>query len=138
MLEDLQRLASLALDDYREALLAHPDAIVLPAEDIAAGRVYVAETGGEPSGLLVLVPADSGEVEIDGLFVRPDAWRHGIGRALLTRARAIAEQERAPALVVVASPSAQEFYSASGFVLTGVTQTRFGEALTMRLALAGA
>ncbi|HEY7981721.1 MAG TPA: hypothetical protein VID19_09595 [Candidatus Eremiobacteraceae bacterium] len=37
-LEALQRRASLVWEDYREALLAHPDAIALPIEQIESGR----------------------------------------------------------------------------------------------------
>ena len=36
-LEDLQRRASLALPQYREQLLSNPDAIHLPAAQIANG-----------------------------------------------------------------------------------------------------
>lgn len=42
-LEDLQRRASLIWEEDREALLAHPDAIELPIEQITTGRTMVAE-----------------------------------------------------------------------------------------------
>ena len=51
-LEDLQRNASLVWEEYREMLLAHPDAIELPLEQIKAGRVFVAERRGKNPGLL--------------------------------------------------------------------------------------
>ena len=40
---ELQRRASLALDEHREQLEANPDAIDLPAEQLALGQVQVAE-----------------------------------------------------------------------------------------------
>lgn len=135
LLEDLQRSASLALHDYREALLEYPDAIELPAEQIAAGHVHVAERSGRLYGFMVLMPAEGGELELDGLFVDPKSQRRGFGNALIARAREIAKNEGALAITVVASPTAQEFYEACGFALTGPAQTRFGPALTMRLAI---
>jgi hypothetical protein len=43
LLKDLQWRASLVGEEYREALLAHPDAIELPLEHLDAGHTYVAE-----------------------------------------------------------------------------------------------
>ena len=45
-LQALQLRASLNNPGDREALLANPDAIELPLEQIAADRVFVAERGG--------------------------------------------------------------------------------------------
>src|SRR5688500_13673410 len=80
-LEDLQRRASLANEEHREALLAHPDAIELPAGQIARGEVFVAEEESRVAGFAALVGG-----EIDGLFVEPELWRRGIGRALVEAA----------------------------------------------------
>ena len=49
VLEQLQWRSSLIWKSHRDDLLAHPDAIDLPAEWIAAGRVFVAERLGRPS-----------------------------------------------------------------------------------------
>ena len=43
-LEALQLRASLTNDGDREALLANPDAIKIPLEQIAAGRVFVSKS----------------------------------------------------------------------------------------------
>jgi GNAT superfamily N-acetyltransferase len=134
LLEDLQRSASLALDDYREALLENPDAIALPAEQIVAGQVHVAQSDRLILGFMVLVPTGSGGLELDGLFIDPNSWRRGVGRALIARAREIAGDEGVHAITVVASPTARNFYEACGFVLTGTAPTRFGPALAMRWA----
>ena len=124
-LEDLQRRASMALPDYREQLMAHPDAIHLPAEQIAAGQVFVAERRGRIVGFAAVV-----EGELDGLFVEPDDWRRGIGRALVDQAVHAARREGL-ALSVVANPAAISFYQKCGFVVEGEAQTRFGPAPRM-------
>jgi hypothetical protein len=51
-LEDLQRRASVTNAGDRDGLLAHPDAIELPPEQIAAGAVFVFERNGVMRELL--------------------------------------------------------------------------------------
>lgn len=131
-LEDLQWRASLAWEDYREALLGHPDAIDLPLEQITEGRTLVAERSGQIVGFTVVLPRHDGNAELDALFVEPNVWRRGIGRRLLDEARKLVAEAGATALYVVANPRAKNFYRACGFVLTGETQTRFGPGLLMR------
>ena len=129
-LEDLQRRASLALDEYREALLAHPDAIALPAEQIERGEVLVAELDGRIAGFGVVLDQD-GTAELDGLFVEPELWRRGIGSALVKEAVHDARCRGLSLMTVVASPGAREFYQRCGFTVEGAAQTRFGPALRM-------
>jgi GNAT superfamily N-acetyltransferase len=127
----LQRRASLAVDTYREQLLAHPNAISLPAEQIAAGLVLVAELDGETAGFAVVLPRETGEAELDGLFVEPARWRTGVGRRLVEEAAGFAAMLGARRLTVVANPEAVGFYRRCGFVEAGATQTRFGPAPVM-------
>jgi hypothetical protein len=68
-LESLQWRASLANPGDRDALLANPDAIALPTEQIAAGGVFVAERDGVVAGFAALVPRSDGGAELDALFV---------------------------------------------------------------------
>ena len=124
-LEELQRRASLELPDYRQQLLAEPDAIHLPPAQIANGQVIVAELKGEIAGFAAVVGG-----ELDGLFVEPDLWGRGIGRALIDAATHEA-RDRGLALTVIANPSARRFYESCGFSLEGDAQTRFGPALKM-------
>ena len=124
-LEDLQRRASLANEEHREVLLAHPDAVELPAEQIARGQVFVAEEGASRVGFAVLVGG-----ELDGLFVEPEVWRRGIGRALVEEA--IHEARRnGLSLTVLANPAAVPFYEKCGFTAEGEEPTRFGPAIRM-------
>ena len=124
-LELLQRRASLANDRDRPHLEVHPDAIHLPAAQIASRQVILAERGGEILGFAAVVDG-----ELDGLFVEPKLWREGIGRALVDEATHVARQEGL-ALTVVTNPAALGFYKKCGFSIEGEVQTRFGPGLRM-------
>jgi GNAT superfamily N-acetyltransferase len=124
-LEQLQTHASLELDEYREQLLANPDAIHLPPAQIANGQVIVAELDGQIAGFAAVVGG-----ELDGLFVEPDLWGRGIGRALIDAAAHQARQ-KGLSLTVIAQPGARRFYESCGFSVEGDEQTRFGPALRM-------
>jgi N-acetylglutamate synthase-like GNAT family acetyltransferase len=134
-LEELQRRASLALPDYRAQLEAHPDAIDLPAVQIAQGRVLVAEDEADVAGFAAWVDGEADEAELDGLFVEPARWRGGIGRALVAAIAAAAAGAGKRRLIVVANPNAVAFYASCGFADAGETQTRFGPAPVMALGL---
>ena len=129
-LEDLQRRASLALGTHIAQLEANPDAIHLPAEQIALGEVLVAEINGEIAGFAVVLD-EGGRAELDGLFVHPSRWRQGIGSALVVEAIHLARDRGLSLMTVVANPAAREFYERCGFSVEGEAQTRFGPALRM-------
>jgi len=124
-LEHLQRRASLELPEYRDELLKHPDAMHLPPTQIENGQVIVAEWNGAIAGFAAEVGG-----ELDGVFVEPDLWGLGIGKALVAAATHRARQ-RGLALSVVANPRARTFYEKCGFSVEGEVQTRFGPALRM-------
>src|SRR3954447_6556587 len=85
-LEQLQLRSSMHLSMYRSQLTAHPDAIELPAEQIRAGHVRVAEDNGVVVGFAVLLERSGDACELDGLFVEPDRMRAGVGRRLVNDA----------------------------------------------------
>ena len=124
-LEALQRRASLERPEYREQLIADPDAIHLPPAQIANGQVIVAELDGAVAGFAAVVGG-----ELDGLFVEPGLWGQGIGRALADAATHEA-RNRGLALTVIASPGARGFYERCGFSVEDEVVTRFGPALRM-------
>ena len=128
-LEELQRRASLALGEYDAQLLANPDAIALPAEQVADGAVLVAEQDGRIAGFAALELGDG--AELDGLFVEPEHWRCGIGTALAEAAVHEARRRGFTLVTVVANPSARAFYEQCGFSVEGAAETRFGPALRM-------
>ena len=135
-LEALQRRASLRNPGDRAALLANPDCIELSIEQIEAGGVFVAEVAGEVQGFAAILPRDDGDAELDALFVEPDAWGQGIGRALVEACCAEARVSGATCVHVVGNPHAEGFYGACDFNILGTTQTRFGMGLLMKRDLA--
>jgi GNAT superfamily N-acetyltransferase len=135
-LEDLQRRASLVWDDYREQLLAHPDAIELAPAAVTAGLVRVAvDATGTRLGCSAVLPIRGSTCELDGLFVEPARWAGGVGRALVEdvvdRARLVGTRR----LEVIANPRAIGFYERTGFVVVETASTRFGPAPRMRREL---
>ena len=112
-----------------EQLEANPDAIELPLKQIEQGSVIVAELDGRLAGFAaVLIEGD--HAELDGLFVEPDLWRQGIGAALVDVGVHEARRQGL-AMMVVANPSARDFYEKCGFTVEGEAKTRFGPALRM-------
>ena len=99
--------ASLTNAGDRDALLAHPDAIELPIDQIAAGAVFVSERNGVIVGFAALLRRPDGDVELDGLFVEPALWGLGIGRDLVADALVIARRAGAAAIETVANPRAE-------------------------------
>ena len=131
----LLRRASLMNEPDRDWLLAHPDVIDLPLAHLAQGRVIVAERPSRRAGLAVVLMREDGEAELDGLFVEPDLWRTGVGRALLAAAEAKAREAGAEVMRVVANPEARGFYEACGYRSVGEVATLFRPALAMRKSL---
>jgi GNAT superfamily N-acetyltransferase len=134
-LEALQTRASLANPGDRAALLANQDAIDLPLEQIEAGHVVVLELEGAPKGFAAILPREDGNQELDALFVEPDTWRQGCGRALVDYCAGMARERGAAALHVIGNPHAEDFYKACGFESIGTTATRFGVGILMRRLL---
>jgi GNAT superfamily N-acetyltransferase len=81
------------------------------------------------------VPRDDGGAELDALFVEPQEWKRGIGRALIDHCTGIARTRGASFLHVIGNPHAEGFYLACGFERLGLAQTRFGVGLSMRRGL---
>jgi GNAT superfamily N-acetyltransferase len=138
LLEDLQRRSSMHQPMYREQLAAEPGAIDLPAEQIEAGLVRVAEEDGVVVGFSVLFEPADGACELDGLFVEPERMRSGVGRRLVADAVDVARSGGATRIDVVANPQAVAFYEAVGFFVVGEEDTRFGPAPRMSLPVDGA
>lgn len=134
-LESLQRRASLNNPGDRDALLANPDAIELPPSQIAAGHVFVAERDGAIVGFAAVLRREDSDADLDGLFVEPDVWSQGIGRALVEYCVTFARSEGAAVLHVVGNPHAEGFYRACGFESLGTVETRFGAGLSFRRPL---
>lgn len=135
LLESLQRRASLNNPGDRDALLANPDAIALPMEQIAGGCVFIAERDGFVTGFAAVISRPDGGAELDALFVEPHLWRQGIGRRLVEHVADVARERAARVLHVTGNPHAEGFYTSCGFRVTGTIATRFGAGLAMRRPL---
>ena len=134
-LEALQRRASLSNERDHDALLANPDAIALPIEQIVGGCVFVAETDGILSGFAAVVPRPDGGAELDALFVEPHLWKRGIGWQLVDHIAAVARARAARFLHVIGNPHAEGFYVTCGFRALGTVDTQFGVGIDMRRPL---
>ncbi|MBN9588208.1 MAG: hypothetical protein BGN85_00895 [Alphaproteobacteria bacterium 64-11] len=132
-LEELQRRASLEYAEYRRQLLENPDVIELPRAHLAGGHVRVAEAHGRALGFSVVLPRGPALFELDGLFVEPEHWRRGIGRALIADACARLKKLAGARLQTVANPLAEGFYERLGFRPAGMADTLFGPARRMVL-----
>ena len=134
-LESLQWRASLSNPGDREALLANPDAIALPIEQITNGHVFVAVRNGVTVGFASVLPRPDGHAELDALFVEPTLWRSGIGRMLVEHCVTVARERSSRILHVAGNPHAESFYIACGFRTSGNVDTRFGPGLAMQREL---
>src|SRR3954451_15667060 len=80
------RTASLSNAGDRDVLLAHPEALTLPDDVLASGRTRVAtKTDGTVVGFARTQPTDRGVLELDDLFVDPDAMGRGVARQVILR-----------------------------------------------------
>jgi len=131
-LEELQRRASLANERDRPHLLAHPDVIHLQLSQVLEKRVRVAEVAGRIVGFSAIIPKSPHVFDLDGLFVEPETWRHGIGRALVADAFESAKAQGGTSLEVVANLAAETFYEKMGFEGLSLVETLFGPARLMR------
>ena len=134
-LEALQLRASLMWDDDRPHLLAHPEAVEIPVQQVLDGHVRIVEHHGIPVGFSVVLPSGNHEAELDGLFVEPDHWRQGYGRVLIDDAAETARARGISTLNVIANPNALGFYQQLGFEHVGMAETMFRRAPRMRLLL---
>ena len=134
-LESLQRRASLNNPGDRDALLANPDAIALPIEQLATECVFVAERDGVLAGFAAVLPRPDGGAELDALFVEPHLWKQGIGRRLVEHVAEVARGRSAPFLHVIGNPHAERFYVCCGFKVTGIVDTQFGPGFSMQRPL---
>jgi GNAT superfamily N-acetyltransferase len=130
-LASIFRRASLANDDDRDALLAHPEVLVFePAADFEH-CTRVAEADGRVVGFVTTRDA-AGCIELEDLFVDPDWMRRGVGRALVDDVIA-SLPAGSPPLEVTANPHALAFYRSVGFVDGDPVETQLGTGVRMRL-----
>lgn len=103
---------------YDDAFMAlSAPSLMVRADAIADGRVFVAAFADEPARLLgvaELAPMDNGLIDLDKLFVDPPAIGQGAGALLFLRAALAARQSGARTLTILADPNAAAFYQRMG------------------------
>lgn len=90
LLQGIMRRASLVSETYRDELLAHPEAMSLPVEQIAEGAAFVAETQGTVDGFCVVIMSSVDEAELEGC----SSSRTGGARASAGRSRNTEQVQR--------------------------------------------
>ena len=137
--EDVEQLgalklrASLAWGDHIAQIAALPEARAFAPEHLPFATV--AEAQARVVGFVTVLAGGDAGAELEDLFVDPDCWRRGIGRALVAEAVQRARDAGADVLRVVANRRALEFYRACGFGVVGEVQTLFEPALEMNKRL---
>lgn len=132
------REASLSNAGDRDALLAHPEALTLADDLLVRGRTRVATVAdGTVVGFASTRPTDPRVLELDHLFVDPDAMRQGVARTLILHIATEADREDVARIDVTANMHARGFYDAVGFVAGPLVDTEFGPARRMHLDVAG-
>jgi N-acetylglutamate synthase-like GNAT family acetyltransferase len=129
------RAASLVWDDTREALLARPELLQLDVATLTNGSTRVVEVCGVVEGFSAVAVHDD-QLDLEALFVRPAAFRRGLGRRLVLDVVARARRLGRPAVHVVANLNAGEFYRACGFAAVEPVETELGPAALMRVPVA--
>ncbi|WP_374379184.1 GNAT family N-acetyltransferase [Dongia sp.] len=102
------------------------DQIRVNPDSVSAGRVWVAvDATDRPCGIVEVDPLDATVADLTLLFVDPAHMRSGIGRALYTKALALAAGLGAHHLVIDSDPHAAAFYAAMGAIRTGSEPTGY-------------
>lgn len=99
--------------------------------DPARPRTLVAVEDGTILGFATISPArdadSAGQGELRALYVDPDCWSRGIGRALASAARGELQRlgfTQAVLWVVTGNARAQQFYRADGWTADGLHRTQ--------------
>ncbi len=131
-LQDVFRRSSLSNERDREALLRHPEWLVLADHGLREGRMRVAVDPGDAVVGFATYRISDGVAELEDLFVDPDWMRRGIGKALVLDLSARLRAMAFDTLDVTANSHAMAFYEHMGFVATGMVDTEFSPASRMR------
>ena len=89
-------------------------ALAVNEDDIAAGRILVAVDDAARVVGMACVLTDGETSDLDALFIDPPAIGSGAGRALFEAAVAMARQQGARRMTILADPNAAPFYERMG------------------------
>jgi GNAT superfamily N-acetyltransferase len=134
VLRDLYRRSSLSNVEDAASLLARPELLVLGDDGVRAGWTRVAVDGSDTVlGFATAVPAAAVVLELEDLFVDPDALRRGVGRLLVEDVVNRARQAGVERVEVTGNPAALRFYEQVGFVAVGEVPTLLAPGIRMHL-----
>ena len=149
--DDAATIARLHVDSWRATYRGIVDDAYLDALDVRARsavwderladpapamRTLVAETDGRVVGFATTGPSRDDDAaprtaEVQAIYVTPDAWGTGAGRALMNAAIDVlgGAYDRVTLWVLQDNTSARRFYERAGFTADGATTTaRIGDA----------
>jgi GNAT superfamily N-acetyltransferase len=103
------------INTLRDARSRFDEALLYVAEldDVVVGSVTLAHTGTKHAEI-----ARPGELEVRYLSVEPSAWGHGIAKALMAKAREVAEREHCVLVLdaITHNSKVHNMYTNLGFV----------------------
>jgi GNAT superfamily N-acetyltransferase len=135
-LQSIFERASLSNAGDRDALLAHPEFLILDPELIGRGRTRVAMLSDDTIvGFASTSRTGDDVLELDDLFVDPDWQRHGAATELILQICREAAKEKAFRIDVTANDHAMAFYRMVGFESHGHVATEFGVGVRMHLTI---
>ena len=138
-LQEVFRRAALSNEGDRELIADHPEFLEWSGERVAAGHTRIAvDRNSRILGFASIAPSEEpGTVEVEDLFVEPDAMRQGVGRVLVEDLVGRAREAGLGSVVVVANHHARAFYERVGFIIDGEVTVTGGTALRMHRDIAG-
>lgn len=105
---------------YSEEFMKYAAAVLtVTPQYIETRPTYVLEQAGQLLGMCSLKEATSEEVELDMLFVAPEAMGQGVGRQLVEYVKGVAAVSGYHTLFVESDPNAAGFYEKMGGQLIG-------------------
>jgi GNAT superfamily N-acetyltransferase len=101
------------------------DELTYTEDDIEAPRsqFLVCELDGSPVGFYALEILGETEAELEGLFVRPDKLRQGIGKLLIEHLRSEAGLRGIQSITIQGDPNAEDFYRSIGAAPAGYRES---------------
>lgn len=132
-LRSVYRRSSLSNGGDREALLQHPEHLVLSSDAVMAGHTRGAELADKGIVGFATVERRSTVAELVDLFVDPESMRRGVARALVDDAVSELANDGIGILEVTANSHALPFYFAMGFEALEIATTPLGSGFRRRL-----
>lgn len=118
--EEADRLSDLALRSkahwgYDEEFMRNCAAeLTFSGEAISVNPTFAVECEGRVLGFYMLERRGKGEVELEALFVEPDAIGQGYGKKLMRHAQKTALEMGCRTVIIQGDPHAEPFYASIG------------------------